>query len=678
MAWSIIYSFDWKAGADGSRLKIYDDTEVEIFSSHENMILPDGFTSSSTSGTFGGTYTETDSTQTAVIEVDIATKVATVVYTDSTSTQQTRYFDVSQYEFSQIGALWFYNNGGSVTAQEIATISNLQIPVLELVSVTPTSAVVKLDAVPNAGSYEIQYSTSSDFSSDVTSGSYSDTSAEEIECELTDLTPSTKYYVRARALVYMDSSYVDSVFSSTLELETYDMGIIFKNNATLEATPTLAAHLVHKGYVDSAISTSAGSLASSVHTHVAGDITSGTFSASLIPVATAATLGGIKIGSGLAIANGVVSATGIGSGGTITLADISDAGTVAALNYGTSSGNVPVLDSGGKLAYSVIPAIAIGGENLGTVDDATAMVALSSAGPGDFCYRIDTASLWILGSKETGGYATAGNWVEVASNIGDKVTTISSSSTNAQVPSALAVYTFASSASNLTSGTIPSARIPAATSTAMGGIKVGSYLSMTAGVLSVSCATSSNYSVTDDAAPVSMKAVVAYANSALSLSNHTHQFLAGPVTTFNIPYDYESSSTYLAAQDVIANVYSESSTYAVGDYATYDGLLYKCTTAIATAEAFNSAHWTSVTIMSSVATISGSSGRYEGTITGDGSTTEFTITHNLGSQYVHFTMIDGANDLCIIPIRYTSANALKVTFVSAPASTESFHVIISK
>lgn len=46
----------------------------------------------------------------------------------------------------------------------------------------------------------------------------------------------------------------------------------------------------------------------------------------------------------------------------------------------------------------------------------------------------------------------------------------------------------------------------------------------------------------------------------------------------------------------IAAEYSASSTYAVGDYCIYDGQLYRCTTAITTAEAWTAAHWTMVTV----------------------------------------------------------------------------------
>lgn len=43
---------------------------------------------------------------------------------------------------------------------------------------------------------------------------------------------------------------------------------------------------------------------------------------------------------------------------------------------------------------------------------------------------------------------------------------------------------------------------------------------------------------------------------------------------------------------MVAEAYSSSKTYAVGDYCFHAGTLYKCTTAIATAEAWTSGHWT--------------------------------------------------------------------------------------
>lgn len=42
--------------------------------------------------------------------------------------------------------------------------------------------------------------------------------------------------------------------------------------------------------------------------------------------------------------------------------------------------------------------------------------------------------------------------------------------------------------------------------------------------------------------------------------------------------------------------YSAAQTYALGDYCTHDGKLYRCTTAITEAEAWTEAHWTETSV----------------------------------------------------------------------------------
>lgn len=48
------------------------------------------------------------------------------------------------------------------------------------------------------------------------------------------------------------------------------------------------------------------------------------------------------------------------------------------------------------------------------------------------------------------------------------------------------------------------------------------------------------------------------------------------------------------ATNIIAPAYSTSATYAVGNYCIYNGYLYRCTTAITTAEEWTAGHWVSV------------------------------------------------------------------------------------
>ena len=56
-------------------------------------------------------------------------------------------------------------------------------------------------------------------------------------------------------------------------------------------------------------------------------------------------------------------------------------------------------------------------------------------------------------------------------------------------------------------------------------------------------------------------------------------------------------------QNSIAPTYSSSSTYAVGDYVMYNAQLYKCITAITTAEAWTAAHWSQVPLANDVSNL---------------------------------------------------------------------------
>ena len=66
--------------------------------------------------------------------------------------------------------------------------------------------------------------------------------------------------------------------------------------------------------------------------------------------------------------------------------------------------------------------------------------------------------------------------------------------------------------------------------------------------------------------------------------------------TFGIPQGEAGAG----AAGVVANAYSASKTYAVGDYVIHNSNLYRCTTAIATAESFTAAHWTQVVLSDAV------------------------------------------------------------------------------
>lgn len=85
-----------------------------------------------------------------------------------------------------------------------------------------------------------------------------------------------------------------------------------------------------------------------------------------------------------------------------------------------------------------------------------------------------------------------------------------------------------------------------------------------------------------------------------SAVNSTSEAVAATPNAVKQAYDLAA----LAIAD-IAPAYDATRTYAVGELRTNAGTLYKCTTAIATAEAWTAAHWTAATIADVIAAISG-------------------------------------------------------------------------
>jgi hypothetical protein len=83
-------------------------------------------------------------------------------------------------------------------------------------------------------------------------------------------------------------------------------------------------------------------------------------------------------------------------------------GTAAVLNTGTSSGQIPVLITGGKLPSSVLPALAI--TDTFVVASQAAMLALSTAETGDVAVRTDLNKSFILAGTNP---ATLAHWQEL-------------------------------------------------------------------------------------------------------------------------------------------------------------------------------------------------------------------------------------------------------------------------
>lgn len=72
---------------------------------------------------------------------------------------------------------------------------------------------------------------------------------------------------------------------------------------------------------------------------------------------------------------------------------------------------------------------------------------------------------------------------------------------------------------------------------------------------------------------------------------------AQPVLNLGLPKGNKGDNGDVAN---IADAYSTSATYAAGDYCIYNSQLYRCTTAISTAEAWTAAHWTAAELSEDV------------------------------------------------------------------------------
>ena len=84
-----------------------------------------------------------------------------------------------------------------------------------------------------------------------------------------------------------------------------------------------------------------------------------------------------------------------------------------------------------------------------------------------------------------------------------------------------------------------------------------------------------------------------------------------PVLNLGIPEGQAGDANNLAAD------YSSSKTYSVGEYCIYNGSLYRCTTAITTAESWTAAHWTAAAVGNDLADFKRFSSDYNPTITPD-------------------------------------------------------------
>lgn len=77
----------------------------------------------------------------------------------------------------------------------------------------------------------------------------------------------------------------------------------------------------------------------------------------------------------------------------------------------------------------------------------------------------------------------------------------------------------------------------------------------------------------------------------------------GMLNTYTYPLampNMQNRTVLGALETLLANfapIYDDTATYAVDDVVTYNGVLYKCTTAVSTAESFDNTKWAQTTIV---------------------------------------------------------------------------------
>ena len=139
-----------------------------------------------------------------------------------------------------------------------------------------------------------------------------------------------------------------------------------------------------------------------------------------------------------------------------------------------------------------------------------------------------------------------------------------------------------------------------------------------------------------------------------------------------------AANTYLKRGVSGVAAWVQGNDYAVGDVVFDKGLLYRCiqtdsaSTDIVTTGML--AKWEQITIFDLIP-----ASRFDGSITGDGSTTEFTVTHGLGTKDVEVSLIDDStNQEVFAAVTMYSTTQVKIGFGAAPANGKKYRVVVRK
>ena len=124
-----------------------------------------------------------------------------------------------------------------------------------------------------------------------------------------------------------------------------------------------------------------------------------------------------------------------------------------------------------------------------------------------------------------------------------------------------------------------------------------------------------------------------------------------------------STNSVLSAR-TIAPAYSAAETYSVGDIVSYKGALYRCKEEIPVAEPWNSEHWTEITLVGELKTISAETHAETYIHVQNPASDVWTIHHNL-NNYPAVGVVDSAGNIVVGDVRYEDRNTVVITFKAA-------------
>ena len=367
---------------------------------------------------------------------------------------------------------------------------------------------------------------------------------------------------------------------------------------------------------------------------------------------------GIQVGSGgvaIKLASGSylsVSSSGL-SVNTTALAVGLGLGTAASADTGTAEGNVPVLGSNGKLNTSVLPALAI--TDTFVKSSQADMLAITGADIGDVCVRTDINKSFIL--KEDGA-STLSHWQELLTPT-DAVTSVNGQTGTVSI-----------TLSSL--GGLPSSYLET-TLTANSDVKVPSSKAVATYVSNNAIPSSyleTTLTASSDVKVASSKAVATYVSGYAAPLSHNHNasdINAGTLASERIPTAGASSKGGVTVNGNGLKIITGTSTIAV-DFLAASGGVYDTTD---TTKPVNAAAVKAIADASAASAAKG----YAGTVTGDGSTVNFDVTHNLGTTNVIVQVYDPTGVPCLIAFT-RATNKITLQFAAAPANNSSYSVMI--